>query len=144
MKKPINVTITGAAGQIGYALAFRVASGAMLGPDQPVRVGAIGPDSHDRCVHFAGRSGVQQGLQQGARAGDQDDQAHRHGPDPTEPLSPQDAERRRRTNQVTIAASTEPNTSIGTPMTSASSRRGPSPTSRRLPRPPRLAEAQAR
>jgi len=36
MKQPINVTITGAAGQIGYALAFRVASGAMLGPDQPV------------------------------------------------------------------------------------------------------------
>jgi malate dehydrogenase len=36
MHKPINVTITGAAGQIGYALAFRVASGAMLGPDQPV------------------------------------------------------------------------------------------------------------
>ena len=30
MKQPINVTITGAAGQIGYALAFRVASGAML------------------------------------------------------------------------------------------------------------------
>ena len=38
MKKPINVTITGAAGQIGYALAFRVASGAMLGPDQPVNL----------------------------------------------------------------------------------------------------------
>ena len=38
MKKPINVTITGAAGQIGYALAFRVASGAMLGPDQPINL----------------------------------------------------------------------------------------------------------
>lgn len=38
MKQPINVTITGAAGQIGYALAFRVASGAMLGPDQPVNL----------------------------------------------------------------------------------------------------------
>jgi len=38
MKKPINVTITGAAGQIGYALAFRVASGAMLGADQPVNL----------------------------------------------------------------------------------------------------------
>ena len=36
MKKPVNVAITGAAGQIGYALAFRVASGAMLGPDQPI------------------------------------------------------------------------------------------------------------
>jgi malate dehydrogenase len=38
MKKPVNVTITGAAGQIGYALVFRVASGAMLGPDQPVNL----------------------------------------------------------------------------------------------------------
>ena len=38
MKKPITVTITGAAGQIGYALAFRVASGAMLGPDQPLNL----------------------------------------------------------------------------------------------------------
>jgi malate dehydrogenase len=34
----LNVAITGAAGQIGYALAFRVASGAMLGPDQPVNL----------------------------------------------------------------------------------------------------------
>jgi malate dehydrogenase len=36
MKKPVHVTITGAAGQISYSLLFRVASGAMLGPDQPV------------------------------------------------------------------------------------------------------------
>ena len=36
MKDPVRVTITGAAGQIGYALLFRVASGAMLGKDQPV------------------------------------------------------------------------------------------------------------
>jgi malate dehydrogenase len=36
MKEPVRVTITGAAGQIGYALLFRVASGAMLGTDQPV------------------------------------------------------------------------------------------------------------
>ncbi len=36
MKEPVRVTITGAAGQIGYALLFRVASGAMLGNDQPV------------------------------------------------------------------------------------------------------------
>lgn len=36
--QPINVAITGAAGQIGYALAFRVASGAMLGPDQPINL----------------------------------------------------------------------------------------------------------
>ena len=38
MKSPLNVAITGAAGQIGYALAFRVASGALLGPDQPVNL----------------------------------------------------------------------------------------------------------
>jgi malate dehydrogenase len=36
MKKPVRVTITGAAGQIGYQLAFRIASGQMLGNDQPV------------------------------------------------------------------------------------------------------------
>jgi len=35
---PVNVAITGGAGQIGYALAFRVASGQMLGPDQPVNL----------------------------------------------------------------------------------------------------------
>lgn len=37
-KSPVNVAITGAAGQIGYALAFRVASGQMLGEDQPVNL----------------------------------------------------------------------------------------------------------
>jgi len=36
MKTPVRVTITGAAGQIGYQLAFRIASGQMLGADQPV------------------------------------------------------------------------------------------------------------
>jgi malate dehydrogenase len=35
-KTPVTVTVTGAAGQIGYALLFRVASGQLLGPDQPV------------------------------------------------------------------------------------------------------------
>jgi malate dehydrogenase len=38
MKPALNVAITGAAGQIGYALAFRVASGQLLGPDQPVNL----------------------------------------------------------------------------------------------------------
>jgi malate dehydrogenase len=33
---PVNVTVTGAAGQIGYALLFRIASGQLLGPDTPV------------------------------------------------------------------------------------------------------------
>lgn len=36
MKSPVRVAITGAAGNIGYALAFRIAAGNMLGPDQPV------------------------------------------------------------------------------------------------------------
>ena len=36
MKKPIRVAVTGAAGQIGYALLFRIASGTMFGDDQPV------------------------------------------------------------------------------------------------------------
>ncbi|HSG71499.1 MAG TPA: malate dehydrogenase [Planctomycetaceae bacterium] len=36
MKDPIRVAVTGAAGQIGYALIFRIASGQMFGPDQPV------------------------------------------------------------------------------------------------------------
>jgi malate dehydrogenase len=41
MKKPVTVTITGAAGNIGYALAFRVASGQMLGADQPVSLNLL-------------------------------------------------------------------------------------------------------
>ena len=36
MKSPVRITVTGAAGQIGYALLFRIASGSMLGDDQPV------------------------------------------------------------------------------------------------------------
>ena len=35
-KTPVHVTVTGAAGQIGYSLLFRIASGQMFGPDQPV------------------------------------------------------------------------------------------------------------
>ncbi len=36
MSKPVRVTVTGAAGQIGYSIVFRIASGQVLGPDQPV------------------------------------------------------------------------------------------------------------
>jgi malate dehydrogenase len=36
MKKPVRVAVTGAARQIGYALLFRIATGEMLGRDQPV------------------------------------------------------------------------------------------------------------
>ncbi|MFA9563267.1 MAG: malate dehydrogenase [Acidimicrobiales bacterium] len=38
MQDPVRVVVTGAAGQIGYALLFRIASGALLGPDQPVEL----------------------------------------------------------------------------------------------------------
>ena len=41
MKSPITVSVTGAAGQIGYALLFRIASGSMFGPDQPVNLRLI-------------------------------------------------------------------------------------------------------
>ncbi|MEP6698554.1 MAG: malate dehydrogenase [Verrucomicrobiota bacterium] len=41
MNSPIKIAITGAAGQIGYALVFRVASGAMFGPEQPVELHLI-------------------------------------------------------------------------------------------------------
>ena len=41
MKTPIKVAVTGAAGHIGYALLFRVASGQMFGPDQPLRLHLI-------------------------------------------------------------------------------------------------------
>src|SRR5204862_7745436 len=41
MNSPINVAITGAAGQIGYALVFRVASGGMFGFEQPVALHLI-------------------------------------------------------------------------------------------------------
>src|SRR5881398_2198278 len=41
MTSPIKVTVTGAAGQIGYSLVFRIASGAMSGPEQPVRLNLI-------------------------------------------------------------------------------------------------------
>ncbi len=38
---PVNVAVTGAAGQIGYALLFRIASGQLLGPDTPVRLSLL-------------------------------------------------------------------------------------------------------
>lgn len=41
MKSPIKVAVTGAAGQIGYSLLFRIASGSMFGPDQPVELQLI-------------------------------------------------------------------------------------------------------
>jgi malate dehydrogenase len=41
MSQPIKVAITGAAGQIGYAMLFRIASGGLFGPDQPVKLGLL-------------------------------------------------------------------------------------------------------
>ena len=41
MKSPIRVAVTGAAGQIGYSLLFRIASGEMFGVDQPVTLHLI-------------------------------------------------------------------------------------------------------
>jgi malate dehydrogenase len=41
MKTPVKVAVTGPAGQIGYSLLFRIASGAMFGPDQPVELRLI-------------------------------------------------------------------------------------------------------
>jgi len=41
MTSPIKVAVTGAAGQIGYSLVFRIASGAMFGPEQPIALSLI-------------------------------------------------------------------------------------------------------
>lgn len=41
MSQPVKVAITGAAGQIGYAMLFRIASGGLFGPDQPVKLGLL-------------------------------------------------------------------------------------------------------
>jgi malate dehydrogenase len=51
MKKPVTVTITGAAGNIGYALAFRVASGQMLGVDQPINLNLLEIPAASAAVH---------------------------------------------------------------------------------------------
>ena len=41
MKSPVKVAVTGAAGQIGYSLLFRIASGSMFGPNQPLELHLI-------------------------------------------------------------------------------------------------------
>jgi len=54
IKAPIKVAVTGAAGQIGYSLLFRIASGAMFGPDQPVELRLIElPESLERLAGVA-------------------------------------------------------------------------------------------
>mmetsp|Transcript_50074 Transcript_50074/g.117323 ORF Transcript_50074/g.117323 Transcript_50074/m.117323 type:complete len:405 (+) Transcript_50074:201-1415(+) len=48
-KTPVNVAVTGAAGAIGYALLFKIASGEMFGPDQPVNLSLLDlPDSMEK------------------------------------------------------------------------------------------------
>ena len=57
MKTPITVTVTGAAGQIAYSLLFRIASGSMLGPDQPInlRLLEIPPRSEEHTSELQSR-----------------------------------------------------------------------------------------
>jgi len=49
--KPINVTVTGAAGQIGYSLLFRIASGDLFGPDVPVALRLLEIDPAMKALH---------------------------------------------------------------------------------------------
>lgn len=50
MKEPVRVAVTGAAGNIGYGTVFRIASGQMLGPDQPVILHLVDlPFAMDAC-----------------------------------------------------------------------------------------------
>jgi malate dehydrogenase len=53
VSNPVRVTVTGAAGQIGYSLVFRIASGQLLGPDQPVEL---------RLLEIAPAMGALQGV----------------------------------------------------------------------------------
>ena len=63
MKAPVRVAVTGAAGQIGYSILFRIAAGEMLGKDQPVILQLLEvPASRER----EGHEGAQ-GRDDGAR-----------------------------------------------------------------------------
>ena len=57
-KAPVTVTVTGAAGTIGYAALFRVAAGAMLGHDQPV---------HLRLLELPAALGAAEGIRRSSR-----------------------------------------------------------------------------
>ena len=48
---PVNVTVTGAAGQIGYSLLFRIASGDLFGPDVPVALRLLEIDPANPLFH---------------------------------------------------------------------------------------------
>jgi malate dehydrogenase len=63
LKKPIRVAVTGAAGQIGYALLFKIAAGDMFGPDQPVELAML---ERDDPKAMAALRGVAMELEDGA------------------------------------------------------------------------------
>ncbi len=50
MSTPITVTITGAAGQIGYALLFQIAVGPLFGPTQPIILRLLETSSKEDCL----------------------------------------------------------------------------------------------
>ena len=49
-KQPVKITVTGAAGQIGYALLFRIASGQMLGNDTDVELQLLELEAGNGCI----------------------------------------------------------------------------------------------
>src|SRR6202453_852048 len=51
MTTPVNVTVTGAAGQIGYSLLFRIGSGQLFGPDTPVALRLLEIDPAMKSLH---------------------------------------------------------------------------------------------
>ena len=53
MSSPVKVVVTGAAGQIGYALVYRIASGQLLGPDTKVELRLLEvPQARGACLAF--------------------------------------------------------------------------------------------
>ena len=70
MVEPIHVAVTGAAGRISYALLFRIASGAMFGPDQPVSLSLLEvPEALPRLDAMLGGRGAGMGGPGGGGGG---------------------------------------------------------------------------
>ena len=68
MKPPVRVAVTGAAGQIGYSLLFRIASGEMLGTDQPVILQLLEIPDREGAESAQGRDDGARGLRVPAAA----------------------------------------------------------------------------
>ena len=68
-KAPVRVAVTGAAGQIGYALLFRIATGEMLGKDQPVILAAARDPGREGAEGAQGRDDGARGLRVSAAGG---------------------------------------------------------------------------